>query len=146
MRPDHYGLVAAPAKVEVFGLAICVGLACVEHAAIAHPGPVVLRHGEQQLKAAIPPTGAGGRFRQAPARHAELLQLLSCADPVVIQEQQAARWGACDHANGLGAAGCDFCGRLLMGQRVGLPLFLVGAFVAIDRNEAPGGGKLLELL
>ena len=135
-----------PAKVEVFGLASGVGFAGIEHAAIAHPGPVALRHGEQQLKPTIPPTGAGGRFRQAAAGHAEFLQLLSGADAVVIQEQQTARWGPSDHADCLGASGCDFGGCLLMGERVCLPLFLVGAFTAIDRNKAPGGGELLQLL
>jgi hypothetical protein len=84
MGADDYGLMAVPAEIEVFGLAVRVNLAGIKDAAIAHLRPVVLRHGEQRLEAAIAAGGANSGSGQAAGRNAEFLQLLSGADAVVI--------------------------------------------------------------
>ena len=135
-----------PAKVQLFGLAICVDLAGIEDTTIAHLRPVALRHGEERLEASIAAGCADGGSGETAERNAELLQLLSGADAVVIKEQQAIGDGAGDDTNGFGTPCLHFDGSLLLGERVRLPVLLVRAFIAVDRNKSPGDRKILELI
>ena len=146
MGADDYGLMAVPAEVKVLGFAVRVNLAGIKDAAIAHLRPVVLRHGEQRLEAAITAGGANSGSGQAARRDAEFLQLLAGADAVMVKEQQAIRDGSSNDTDGLGATGSDLSGGLVLGERVGLPARLVWALGAIDRNKSPGSGEPLELI
>ena len=108
--------------------------------------PVFLRDGEQCLQAAITTGGAEGCFGKGVRWQAELGEFFGCADAVLIKEQQATGWRAGDHANGLGTSGSDFSRGLILGERVCLPVVLVGAFIAVHGNKSPGVRELLELV
>ena len=63
----------------------------------------------------------------------------------MVKEQQATGWGTSDDADGFGATGEDLLGGLFLGEWVRLPVLLIGAFIAVDSNEAPGDRQLLKL-